>query len=160
MGDWGDKIIITLHSDGERRHKKWCDNYDDNYCRVLCEKCVGSAHCEHYKNKNADSSHIFYRKVVGEGGTGEVPDEKTTGVSDCRERYRIASYGDKLLNKIILIKNTPHTFRICEVTSEDFYFFTVEYDGKKHRYEKRTAYRNNSVYIFCGLHFPKNKEEV
>ena len=159
-GDWGDKIIITLHSDGERRHKKWCDNYDENNCKVLCGKCVGSTHCEYYKNKNADSSHVFYRKEVGGGGTGEVSDEKPNCIGVWRERYRAASYGDKLLNKIVLIKKTPHTFRICEVTSEDFYFFTVEYDGREHRYEKRTAYRNHSVYIFCGLEFSENVEEV
>ena len=159
-GDWGDKIIITLHSDGERRHKKWCDNYDENNCKVLCGKCVGSAHCDYYKNKNADSSHVFYRKEVGGGGTGEVSDEKPNCIGLWRERYRAASYGDKLLNKIVLIKKTPHTFRICEVTSEDFYFFTVEYDGREHRYEKRTAYRNHSVYIFCGLEFSENVEEV
>lgn len=160
-GNWGDKIIITLHSDGERRHKKWCDNYDDNFCRVRCEKCIGSAHCEYYKNKYADNSHVFYRKKVGEGGTGKMPGiNRLSEIGAWRERYRAASYGDKLLHEIVFVRNTPHTFRICEVKNEDFYYFIVEYDGREHKYEKRTAYRRHSVYIFCGLEFDGNEEQV
>lgn len=156
-GDWGDKIIITLHSDGKRRHKKWCKNYDDNYCTALCRKCIGSAHCEHYKNDCESCSDVFHSKndIVDKSSSPKSP----SGYSWC-ELYRAASYGDKLLGKTVLVKNAPHTFRICEVTEEDFHFFSVEYNGKKHKYAKQTAYRNRSVYIFTGTENIRVTEDI
>ncbi len=146
-GDWGDKLIITLHSDRKRRHKKWCDHYrDDNHCAVKCEKCTGSAHCSHYKNNSEDGSDIFYLVRPAEPDN-KNEDKSRQGFALC-EYYRLASYGDRLLHKTVLVKNTPHTFSICEVIDEDFYHFVVEYGGKNHKYSKRVAYRNNSVYIF------------
>ena len=145
-GEWGDKIIAVLHSDGKRRHKKWCDNYSEkNYCDLWCRKCTGSAHCDHYRNISEEKSDVFYLKKP----ILLKPEEKTelkSGFVWC-EYYRSASYGDKLLHNIILVKNTPYTFKICEVLEEDFYFFVVEYEGKKHKYSKKFAYRSRSVYI-------------
>ena len=150
-GSWGDKIIITLHSDGRRRHKTWCENYrEGNYCTLLQGRCVGSAHCEHYKNRNEGGSDVLYRvarTVEQEGKTVVAPPRR--GFTLC-ERYRQASYGDKLLGKTVLVKNTPHTFRICEVTWEDIGFFKVRYDGREHKYAKQVAYRNQGVYLYIG----------
>ena len=157
-GDWGDKIIITLHSDGKRRHKKWCEHYsDDNHCAALCRKCIGSSHCEYYNNENESSSDIFHHKndIIEQ-------DNQKKHQSDfvwC-ELYRAASYGDKLLNQTVLVKRSPFTFRICEVTEEDFHFFSVEYDGKKHKFDKKVAYRNRSVYIFKGVEKTKATEDI
>lgn len=146
-GEWGNKIIVVLHSDGKRRHKKWCDNYSEkNYCDLLCRKCTGSAQCLHYKNDDEKGSDVRYLiNPISNKPVGIVKDPKP-GFVWC-EYYRSASYGDKLLHNIILVKNTPYTFKICEVLEEDFYFFVVEYEGKKHKYSKKFAYRSRSVYI-------------
>lgn len=51
-GDWGgDKVIIVLHPQDDRRHRKWCDNYraEDGFCYKTFGKCGGSAHCKYYK---------------------------------------------------------------------------------------------------------------
>lgn len=49
-GKWGDKIIITLHGDGIRRHKTWCKHYirDDKWCAKHDFRCPGAAHCDDY----------------------------------------------------------------------------------------------------------------
>lgn len=150
-GDWGDKVIITLHSDGKRRHKLWCDNYcNGNCCTVFQGKCIGSAHCEYYKNPNEERSEVFYPKILPDREGEEQTIVSKSGFVWC-EVYRQASYGDRLLGKTVLVRNTPHTFRICEVLEEDFYFFNVRFDGREHRYSKRVAYQNKSVYIYNGI---------
>ena len=158
-GEWGDKIIVVLHGDGKRRHKKWCDNYsEDNHCDLLCRKCAGSAHCDHYKNELEERSDVFYlEKSISHDVVEKT--EPRPGFVWC-EYYRSASYGDKLLHNIILVKNTPYTFRICEVLEEDFYFFVVEYEGKKHKYSKKVAYRNCYVYIPIALKSNEISEDL
>ena len=147
-GDWGNKIIIALHSDGKRRHKKWCDNYCDDYCTARQSKCIGSPHCDYYQNKNEQTSDVFYSKPAA--GNEDVNVARTKSGFIWCEHYRQASYGDKLLHNVILVKNTAHSFKICEVMEEDFYFFKVNFDGHDHKYSKRVAYENGSVYIFIG----------
>ena len=157
--DWGDKIIITLHSDGKRRHKKWCDHYqDDNFCDAHCSNCTGSAHCCNYKNKFEESSSVFYLK---ENAVSPVTEETkaTLNFAWC-EYYKLASYGDKLLNKTVMIRNTPYTFKIGEIVEEDFNAFVVKYEGKKHRFLKKIAYRNSSVYVFIGMDKAECTEEL
>ena len=159
-GDWGDKIITTLHSDGIRRHKKWCDNYDGGHCLAICSKCIGSAHCNNYINKDEKDSHSFYIKKIGEGGSVKIPNDKIDLHRIWCEFYHLATYGDHLLHKTILVKKTPFTFRIGTVTSEDLHYFIVKYDGSEHKYEKKAAYRNKSVYVFDGIEELNEHSEI
>lgn len=161
-GWWGDKIIITLTSDGERRHKKWCEHYcsEDKSCSRICGKCPGSATCEFYKPITKEEEPIW--RVVQPDV--EEPQPKKDGRKPLiREIYRLISYSDKLLGQTVMVKNTPYTFRIGEVVKEDFYFFSVEYGGRIHKYEKRTAIRNGSVYTYdetkCCFDYEEEEEE-
>ena len=146
-GNWGDKIIVSLHSDEKRRHKKWCDNYrEGNYCIANCGRCTGSAHCDFYKNKSEADSNVSY---CNKPPRVERETDKHAEMGFIwREYYRPANYGDRLLHSTVLVRSTPYTFRIGEVVNEDLYYFVVKYDGKEHKYSKKTAYRNRSVYIF------------
>ena len=144
-GDWGDKIIITLHSDGVRRHKKWCINYqDDNYFSLLCEKCRGSAHCKYYKTE-------IYSATLGDAEAveekKEICEEEMPHHPEFEEHYSLASYGDKLLHKTVLVKISPHSAKFGEVVDEDFYYFTAKIDGKPHKYVKRISYARKGIYI-------------
>lgn len=60
-GLWGDKIIVYLHSNDEKRDRHWCVNYrnHDNYCCERHGKCIGSSHCKYYekKGKNVDGGN-------------------------------------------------------------------------------------------------------
>lgn len=69
-GDWGDKTIIVLHPNDERRHRKWCEHYskEDGKCYKTLEKCGGSAHCKNYKvvhRANACQPPLTQKKVEG-----------------------------------------------------------------------------------------------
>ena len=145
-GWWGDKIIITLTSDGKRRHKTWCEHYcsEDGACRKNCSKCVGSATCQHYKSTIDEEEPIWTVKP----SLPKEPTESEGRTPIKTEIFRLVSQTEKILGKTVMVRNTPHTFRIGEVVSEDFYFFSVEYGGKVHKYEKRTATRNRSVYVY------------
>lgn len=157
--DWGDYIIITLHSDGKRRHKKWCDNYrSDNYCTLLGARCFGSAHCDFYKNKDEKRSDIIYPEI--QATPNDCNAQKTTAAFVFGEHYRRANLGDKLLHKTVLIKDTPFSFKICEVVEEDFQRFTVIRSGKKHVYSKRIACKSNSVYIFIDCKNTETTEDL
>lgn len=130
-GDWGDKIIINLRSDGIRRHKKWCENYQDGSCKVLCSKCIGSAFCKYYKSKiKEDESTRFYPKPDIQIPPLPPPSNVPDTIPTYKEHYRPASYGDKLLAKIVLVRITPFIFRIGVVTEESFRTFSVIYDEK------------------------------
>lgn len=54
-GSWGDKSIIYLHSNDERRNRRNCVNYrhNDGYCEIYYSKCLGSTHCKFYKTNAA-----------------------------------------------------------------------------------------------------------
>lgn len=47
----GDRTIIYLHTNDERRHKSKCRYYSDGYCKKRLEKCIGSSHCEYYEER-------------------------------------------------------------------------------------------------------------
>lgn len=55
-GEWGDKTIIYLPGDGERRHEKKCEHYRPDEVGRCCKdgivmKCNGAAHCKYYVAK-------------------------------------------------------------------------------------------------------------
>ena len=147
-GNWGDKIILTLTSDGIRRHKNWCTNYrnSDNFCAKHCERCIGSAHCEDYETLQAEEMPIFKQE---EHKPSTIREENNEGakIKPKEEYYRLAGRGDKLIHKTVLVRSTPYIFSIARVVYEDFYYFKVEHGGRIHKYDKRTAFRSNSVYI-------------
>lgn len=144
-GWWGDKIIITLHSDGVRRHKMWCIHYEDkNYCSHLCSKCIGSAFCESYRTT------YFDKPTPAPNGDKEDGDT-TTPLSPVtlEEYYSLATRTDKLLGKILLIRDTPSRFRIGRVVTDSFDILGVQYDGKLHKFSKRVLFANGrrNVYV-------------
>ena len=151
-GDWGDKLIITLKSDGVRRHLKWCEYYCTGGKCDLIGKCCGSAHCEQYKSKyKEEGCFVFPEPETHEPEQQTEPSrvEETPRKTAYEEYYRRAGWGDKLLGEIVLVrKDNWFTFRIAYVVEEDLHTFAAEYDGKKHRYNKRLAYKAGSVYLF------------
>ena len=140
-GTWGDMLIVVLKSDGIRRHKKWCKHYEEGYCNKLCGKCIGSAHCEYYQNEITEQAEYVY---ANEEQQEEIKKGKKT---DFNEVFVPATRTDKLLDKVILIRNTPYTFRIGVVTYEDFYKLEVKYNGKIHKYDKRKTFEHENVYV-------------
>ena len=43
----------TIRKKGdERRHKKWCIYFDDNFCTIKKCDCIGSRFCKKYKTEN------------------------------------------------------------------------------------------------------------
>ena len=159
--DWGDKLIVCLPSDGVRRHKTWCDHYDgDGHCRLALIKCPGSAHCEHYStNINEVKEYRFPEQITL---PVEIVDrtEKKTKRYIFIEHYHLAKFGEKLLDKYVLIKSNPYTFRIGKVTEEKFKDLVVEYDGKPHKYNKYTSCKNNAIYLFDGLVMKELTKEI
>ena len=163
-GEWGDKIIVTLRGDGVRRHKKWCENYrEGNLCAAPCGKCIGSAHCDYYKSKTKEEGVYTYSALPEEDPVkptkpvGEQTEKPSVPVY--REYYRRATWGDKLLDKTVLIKTTALTFRIADVTKEALLTFTAEYDGREHRYDKMIAYKKGIVYVFTGMEMVTAEEK-
>jgi hypothetical protein len=145
--DWGDKVIITLHSDGERRYKKWCDKYCDGECRYYLGKCTGSVHCTQYKNKYDDHSGSFYQKKEDV----QIPDQpaslpKTGYVFE--QYFRRARLYEKLLGKTVLVRSAAYILRFGVVTEESFEIISVFYEGQVHKYDRRTAYRSGSIYVY------------
>lgn len=62
--------------------------------------------------------------------------------------------------RTVLVKVTPYTFRIGAVVDDDFYFFTVNFDGRNHKYEKRTVFRNDGLYIFTEVEVDYGEEYI
>ena len=145
--DWGDKIIITLHSDGERRYKKWCKNYRDGSCKYYLGKCTGSAHCEQYKNRYDDGSSTFHVtgkddvKTVGQSG------ETSSKSLPLEEYYRRAGIFEKLCGKEVLVRSKPYVFRFGTVVADGDQHWLVEYDGKVHQCDRKTVFRNGAMYV-------------
>ena len=158
-GMWGDRQIVYLTGDGTRRHKTWCANYRDGHCTILDGKCIGSAHCDHYKGKvNETGKTRIYRPDSDTGGpyiidpnpNSPPPPPPKVGTV-WKELYRLAGWGDKLLGKIVAVRRNALQFWIGYVKEEDLHTFTVEIGEKTHKYNKREAYRGKSVYIFGDL---------
>lgn len=160
-GMWGDRQIVYLTGDGTRRHKAWCANYRSGRCAILDGKCIGSAHCAHYKGKVNENGK------VGISIIDPVDDERTTSPEKkyiidpnselppppppvgtvWKELYRLAGWGDKLLGEIVMARRNALQFRIGYVREEDLYTFTIESEGTMHKYDKKEAYHGKSVYI-------------
>ena len=162
-GWWGDKIIVVLQSDGRRRHKKWCKHYRCGNCDVRYCKCVGSAFCERYVDDIHEEEPIWVQPRCG----AEIkipPEERRERRTQRIEFYRLATPTEKLLGKIVLIKNTPYTLRIGAVISEDFHtgIFSVRYDGGIHKFDRKIANRNKAIYIYeeGKCHFTYDDEEI
>lgn len=145
-GNWGDKLIITLKSDGKRRHKYWCEHYRDGSCSKLCSKCVGSAFCSMYTDSIKEQEPIWYPKGTDDGGVAVAP-KKTKAIFK-QQFYRKPYRDEKLLGKIVMVRNTPFTFRIGTAIEDNFYYMSVEYGGKIHKYEKKILFRNNGIYVY------------
>ena len=152
-GWWGDKIIVVLQSDGRRRHKKWCKHYSYGECDKLCGKCIGSAFCEQYVNGIAEAEPVW-RSREDVNRFDEKRPEATSVLTRPRtlklvkrELYRQAGRTENLIGKTVMVRNTPHTFRIGEVVEESFDHMGVEYGGRIHTYVKKVAFRNEGVYV-------------
>lgn len=144
-GDWGDKTIICLKSDGIRRHRSWCEHYEGGECDVLCGKCTGSAHCDNY---------VSIYKINPRTPVDPIDDKPTPPPPPHRtfaEYYHIAYFGDKLLFKTVLIKQTESLLRIGYVTHESFRELTIEIDGVEHHYDKYVACKNRRIYLLEQL---------
>lgn len=160
-GCWGSSLIVYLHSDGKRRHKKWCDYYEDaeSFCRYKCEKCCGSAFCEHYKDGAREEEPIWTSKIkYVDPPRPANPPKQTVKVAKC-EFYRLATRGEHLLGKTVMVRNTPHTFRIGIVIEDSFDYFSVDYEGRVHKYEKRRCFSNNALYIYTGENYYREYED-
>lgn len=151
-GDWGDKTIITIKSDGVRRHKRWCEHYDPgNHCSLLNSKCIGSPFCKYYNSKIKEEGNFSFPPPTPTPTPPPTPTEDKGEEKRCvvyKEYYRRAGWGDRLIHKTVLVRKTFFRFRIATVTDEDFRTFTLEYDGKRHKFDKYIAYKAKSVYIF------------
>ena len=77
----------------------------------------------------------------------EICEEEMPHHPEFEEHYSLASYGDKLLHKTVLVKISPHSAKFGEVVDEDFYYFTAKIDGKPHKYVKRISYARKGIYI-------------
>ena len=49
---------ISMSEDDERRHRNWCVYFrkDDVYCYKRKSKCIGSAHCDYYKEDPVEAA--------------------------------------------------------------------------------------------------------
>ena len=160
-GWWGDKVIIELHSDDGRRHKKWCEYYDSEskYCQNehrMC-KCAGAAHCEYYKQLpgvGAQRCNVAPEKVI----TVYVPDlwkkeekgEKLPSPVKKPPVYlpgHFPPFGERLTGKIVVIdKLTSIDFGL--VIFDDHDIIKVERDdGTVVMYERKTAIRKKTFWV-------------
>ena len=156
-GDWGDKLIVTLHSDGIRRHQNWCRHYEaaGKRCTLLCEKCRGSAFCQYYKTgikEEAPTTPSLPPKKARAGVATKQPASPKPVTPPppspkVEELFRRAGHGDKLLGKTVLIRKDIFSFKIAEVIEEDFHLFYTLEQGQKRTYVKRTAYEKKAIYI-------------
>ena len=152
--DWGDKVIITLTSDGVRRHKKWCEHYraSDKWCCAKLCKCTGSAFCDKYETDVEEEAppYIPWKEKMN----GVIPEEAPQTKMKYEEYYRRANWGDKLLHRTVLFKKTPSIFKVGVVVEENFHTFTVESNGERTSYDKKAAYRMGSIYIYTEVEVP------
>ena len=134
-GDWGDKIIITLHSNDARRNKHWCVNYkqSDKSCFETVTKCTGSAHCPYYRQM-ADVGPVEPGSVPDHVPIIKLDEPKPSTVQTEPVRVYIPghnpAFGEKLLGKVVLIKDRiTGRFTIGEIVSENHDSITVERDN-------------------------------
>ena len=146
-GDWGDKIIITLHSDGIRRHKNWCKHYESisNYCNAKCDKCIGSAHCDAYTADFVIEQAPVIKPTADLKHPTETPEKELIFIKE--EIYRLATRTYKLLGRTVIVRTTPYKMCIGVVTEDSFDRFEATCDSCVHKYMKRTTFRGKNVYV-------------
>ena len=164
-GWWGDKIIIELHSDDGRRHKKWCEYYDSEskYCENehrMC-KCAGAAHCEYYKQipgVGAQRCNVAPKEVPmayvpqmwGEKIEGKkpLPPEKKPLV------YlpgHFPPFGERLTGKVVIIDKIT-SIECGLVIFDDHDRIKVERDdGTIVSYERKTAIRKKTFWVIDDI---------
>ena len=154
-GSWGDKIIIYLKSNSERRHKTWCVYYEDGYCKHKMQKCCGSAFCESYLQK------------AGAGPVSEygVPDfvpeiDVCTGTNvkrepECRNRNVVlchyATFKERLIGKLVLIKQVDKAVIGEVVNMEGFYIVVDRDDGKISKFNRNIVIKNKALWVIDNL---------
>lgn len=163
-GTWGDKTIFVLSSqDKIHTHKHWCVYYfkEDNYCSFKMTKCFGSAHCEHYKKKHINNNDS---KFVNPNTKPNNPQTNKSSLDNCqstkKEEKAIKtktmadyipghnpSFGEKLLNKLVIIKKLSGVeFGI--VISENHDYITIKKDsGVVCKYERKTVIRQKVLWV-------------
>ena len=165
-GWWGNKVIISLHSNDGRRHKCWCMHYNDKTKECMHKrmsgKCVGSAHCELYVQKervgaqqelNAPSGvpsvHIPSQFVeIEPKAVKEVKKES-------QHHYMLPghypNFGERLVGKVVLIdKLTSVDFGV--IISENHKRITIECDdGRIVNYDKIIAIRRNTFWLIDDI---------
>ena len=157
--DWGDKSIICLVSDGERRHKKWCAFEDNGYCSRKCRKCTGSAHCEEYVKRfgaGPMDTHAFARVPIAVErivikDEFNVPPSSTIPRKPSVENQipgRHPYFDEKLVGKVILAKITGNKIVMGEVVSDTADFITVDRDdGVVVKYDRRKTFSLKTVWV-------------
>ena len=161
-GWWGDKVIITLSSDNERRQKTWCEYYDkeDKHCTLRVTKCCGSTQCEYYKKKagvgpiqsklvpiDVPVVHITTQPI---SNIAEKPEQKPKTLADSIPGHT-PPFGEKLLGKVVLIKKLRGV-DIGEVIDENHDYITIERDdGKVIKFDRKITIRQKTLWVLDDL---------
>lgn len=153
-GWWGDKTIIYLSGDGERRHKKWCKFLgSDGLCSSKCMKCTGSAQCEQYVKRFGagpiDSPESI--KIPAEVERVEIKTPKpkiSVPVVENQILGRRPNFDEKLLGKIVFAKTNCNRIIIGEVIAENLDYITIDKDeGGITKYDRRISFSRKSIWV-------------
>lgn len=161
-GWWGGKVIITLPSDDQKRHKNWCEYYEkeDKRCTFRVTKCGGSMQCEYYKKKAgvgpiessivpADVPVIHVTDVPSHDTDGTATPQKKT-LADLIPGHTPA-FGEKLLGKVVLIKK-PSKVEIGEVVDENHDYIIIEKDnGKIAKFDRKMTIHLKILWVLDDL---------
>lgn len=166
-GWWGDKTIICLTTDSERRHKTWCRFYSsgEKTCYKGGGKCMGSAHCEYYDKragcgslKHVEAPDYVPTVAINITEPSIVPKALVYQNSNPYGTTLVGhypSFGEKLVGKTVLIKVAGRV-EIGEVIDEGRYqsarevinYIAIEYDnGEIKKFDKKTVVRVKSFWI-------------
>lgn len=161
-GWWGGKVIITLPTDNERRQKQWCEYYDreTKQCYKRLTKCCGSSQCEYYEKK-AGAGPIERKYVPAdvpvvkiEHPIVEKPEQKEPAkpitLADSVPGHT-PPFGEKLLNKVVMIKKVNH-IDIGVVVAEDHDYITIERDdGKIIKFDRKITIRQKTLWVLDDM---------
>lgn len=166
--EWGDKVIIVLSSHDERRLKNWCQYYrkTDKFCEKLCIKCPGSAHCESYlcaegmgPLRKEEVQKISSAVPVVYSAHEPMPiqtiierQKKPANQILISDRVKVlghyATYGDRLVGKIVLVKRSGGIYKFGCVESQDYENTVVELDdGERLTFRKIASIRCNTFWV-------------
>lgn len=153
-GWWGDKVIITLSSNDEQRNKNWCIHYQrsDKFCSELLCKCVGSAHCEHYEKKPGCGPvdiKVIPQEVRFASPIATTPSTSHTKIDELAYiPGHNPPFGEKLLGKVVLIKNNFGKASLGEVVDENHDYITIEKDnGSIVKYSRKVAVAQKTFWV-------------